>query len=80
MPADLQTSLQVLKIMSFLRGFSSFVKLIYFYRNSQVSKILFISNYSGIKNEMLQLFTCDVLHLFFLIKNVSSDCPVFPFG
>lgn len=81
---DLLVSLRALeifsKIFSFLffffgRVFTSFVKLIYFYRNPRVTKILFLCNYSGIKNKMLQLFTCEILHLFLLIKNLSSYCP-----
>lgn len=75
---DLWVSLRALEIfsqtfLSFIEGYISFVKLIYFYRNSQVTKILFVCNYSGIKNVMLQLFTCEKFHLFLLIKYLSCS-------
>lgn len=82
---DRQASLRALEIISkiflfffFWRGYNAFVKRIYFYMNHWVSKILFLCYYSGIKNEMLQLFTCEILHLFLLIKkktNLSSYRP-----
>lgn len=84
---DLQVRLRALEMiiknflfLFFWRGYSSFVKPIYFYRNPWVTKLLFLCNYSGIKNEMLQLFTCEILHLFLLIKNLPSYCSVFYCG
>lgn len=55
-------------------NFSLLLKLIYFYRNSGVTNILFVCDCSGIKIEMLQLFTWEISHLFLLIKSLSSYC------